>query len=201
MPRRCAKRGCATTSGLRCWSACCWRCWPSAWGGPPRRKLRQRDERIGEYLALIDSYRESQDSLTSRLDASDSREAALKELLEGRFAHIRDIAATCYTYGEGARLSEKMRQLALSPATLADVVRMADLYNRGAVSRLREAFPGWTERNHDFAALVIAGFSPQEICVMLGMTPNGVYTLKSKLKRRIAESDIAAREELLRFFA
>lgn len=165
------------------------------------RKLRQRDERIGEYLALIDSYRESQDSLTSRLDASDSREAALKELLEGRFAHIRDIAATCYTYGEGARLSEKMRQLALSPATLADVVRMADLYNRGAVSRLREAFPGWTERNHDFAALVIAGFSPQEICVMLGMTPNGVYTLKSKLKRRIAESDIAAREELLRFFA
>lgn len=169
--------------------------------GAYRRKLRQRDERIGEYLALIDSYRESQDSLTSRLDASDSREAALKELLEGRFAHIRDIAATCYTYGEGARLSEKMRQLALSPATLADVVRMADLYNRGAVSRLREAFPGWTERNHDFAALVIAGFSPQEICVMLGMTPNGVYTLKSKLKRRIAESDIAAREELLRFFA
>ena len=83
----------------------------------------------------------------------------------------------------------------------ADVVRMADLYNRGAVNRLREAFPGWTERNHDFAALVIAGFSPQEICVMLGMTPNGVYTLKSKLKRRIAESDIAAREELLRFFA
>lgn len=169
--------------------------------GAYRRKLRQRDERIGEYLALIDSYRESQDSLTSRLDASDSREAALKELLKGRFAHIRDIAATCYTYGEGARLSEKMRELALSPAMLADVVRMADLYNEGAVSRLREAFPEWTKRNHDFAALVIAGFSPQEICVMLGMTPNGVYTLKSKLKRRIAESDIAAREELLRFFA
>ena len=47
--------------------------------GAYRRKLRQRDERIGEYLALIDSYRESQDSLTSRLDASDSREAALKD--------------------------------------------------------------------------------------------------------------------------
>ena len=166
-----------------------------------RRKLRHRDAQLSEYLTLLESYRESHDSLTSRLDASDSREAALKELLEGRFAHIRDIAATCYTYGEGARLSEKMRQLALSPATLADVVRMADLYNRGGVSRLREAFPGWTERNYDFAALVIAGFSPQEICVMLGMTPNGVYTLKSKLKRRIAESDIAAREELLRFFA
>ena len=34
---------------------------------------------------------------------------------------------------------------------------MADIYNDRAVTRLREAFPGWTERNYDFAALVIAG--------------------------------------------
>lgn len=166
-----------------------------------RRKLRLRDEQLSESLALLDSYRESHDSLTSRLDASDAREAAVKRLLEGRMAAVRDIAATYYTYGEGERLTAKMRELALSPALLADVVDMADLYSDRAVTCLRRQFPGWTERNYDFAALVIAGFTPQEICVMLGMSLNGVYTLKSKLKRRIAESQAPDRERLMGFFA
>lgn len=166
-----------------------------------RRKLRRRDEQLSESLALVDSYRESHDSLTSRLDASNAREAAVKRLLEGRVAAVRDIASTYYTYGEGERLTTKMRELALSPAMLADVVDMADLYSDRAVTRLREQFPGWTARNYDFAALVIAGFSPQEICVMLGMSLNGVYSLKSKLKRRIAESTAADRDRLLGLFA
>ena len=166
-----------------------------------RRKLRRRNEQLNESLALLDSYRESHDSLTSRLDASNAREAAVKRLLEGRVAAVRDIAATCYTYGDGERLTAKMRELALSPAMLNDVVDMADLYSDRAVSRLREQFPDWTRRNYDFAALVIAGFSPQEICVMLGMSLNGVYTLKSKLKRRIAESHATDRDTLLAFFA
>lgn len=166
-----------------------------------RCKLRRRNEQLNESLALLDSYRESHDSLTSRLDASNAREAAVKRLLEGRVAAVRDIAATCYTYGDGERLTAKMRELALSPAMLNDVVDMADLYSDRAVSRLREQFPDWTRRNYDFAALVIAGFSPQEICVMLGMSLNGVYTLKSKLKRRIAESHATDRDTLLAFFA
>lgn len=166
-----------------------------------RRKLRRRGEQLSESLALVDSYRESHDSLTSRLDASNAREAAVKRLLEGRVAAVRDIASTYYTYGEGERLTAKMRDLALSPAMLADVVDMADLYSDRAVTRLREQFPGWTRRNYDFAALVIAGFSPQEISVMLGMSLNGVYSLKSKLKRRIAESSTSDRDRLLALFS
>ena len=166
-----------------------------------RRKLRRRDGQLSGSLALLDSYRESHDSLTSRLDASNAREAAVKRLLEGRVAAVRDIAATCYTFGEGERLTAKMRDLALSPSVLADVVDMADLYSDRAVTRLRDQLPGWTARNYDFAALVIAGFSPQEICVMLDMSLNGVYTLKSKLKRRIAGSGAADRERLLGYFA
>jgi len=119
---------------------------------------------------------------------------------EGRFALLRELAATCYTYGEGERLAEKVKALALSPAAPADVVRMADLYNDGAVSAMWRAFPEWTAHNHDFAALVVAGFSPQEICVMLGMTLNGVYTLKSKLKRRIAGAPAGERTRFARFF-
>lgn len=79
-----------------------------------RRKLRHRDAQLSEYLTLLESYRESHDSLTSRLDASNEREAAVKASLEGRFALLRDIAATYYTYGEGERLARKVKELALS---------------------------------------------------------------------------------------
>lgn len=166
-----------------------------------RRKLRRRDEQLNEYLALLDSYRESHDTLASRLDATDAREAAVKQVLEGRMASIREIAAARYTYGDGQRLATRIRELALNPATLADVVRMADLYGDRAVTRLREQLPGWTPRNYDFAALVIAGFLPQEISVLLDMSLNGVYTCKSKLKRRIAASEAPDREFFLHFFA
>ena len=52
---------------------------------------------------------------------------------------MRDIAATYYTFGEGERLTAKMKELALSPAMLADVVDMADLYSDRAVTRLPRA--------------------------------------------------------------
>lgn len=165
-----------------------------------RRRLRRSGELLDEYLVLIESYRESHAHLTSRLDASGEREREVKQLLEGRFALLRELAATCYTHGEGERLAARVKALALSPAALADVVRMADLYSDGAVTAMRQAFPEWTARNHDFAALVVAGFSPQEICVMLGMTLNGVYTLKSKLKRRIAAAPAEVRKRFARFF-
>ena len=124
-----AKRGCATVRGSRRWPRSSSPERPHGpWRGIAANSAAARNNSPNR-LALVDSYRESHDSLTSRLDATDAREAAVKELLEGRVAAVRDIAATCYTYGEGERLSAKMREPTLSPAMLADVVRMADIYN------------------------------------------------------------------------
>ncbi len=152
-----------------------------------RNKLRKRDEQLADYLQLIDSYEQTTNNVTKQLRESDERERIIKEYLSSRRDTIQQVAATYYTYGESSHFAEKMRQLALSEEMLADVVRVTDLYNDNAVSRLRATYPTWTERNYQFAALVIAGFSPQEISVMLGMTLNGVYTLKSKLKRKVSE--------------
>ena len=107
-----------------------------------RRKLRHRDAQLSRIPHAAGIYRESHDSLTSRLDASNEREAAIKASLEGRFALLRDIAATYYTYGEGERLARKVKELALSTAMLADIVRMVTLYNDRAVTRLRRQLPG-----------------------------------------------------------
>ena len=166
-----------------------------------RRKIRKRDAIINDYLAVVESYKESHDGLMSKLKTTDERESVVKEFLGGRFAIIKDIASTYYTYGESKFIVDKMKQLALSPTMLNDIIQMSDFYNDNAVTRLKEQFPEWTARNYEFSALVIAGVSTQEISVMLDMTLNGVYTLKSKLKRRIVESDTPDKEIFLNYFS
>ena len=117
-------------------------------------------------------------------------------------AAVRDIAATYYTYGEGERLTAKMRELALSPGVAGRCGGHGRSIQRSGRGRVcGGSSRGGLSAIYDFAALVIAGFTPQEICVMLGMSLNGVYTLKSKLKRRIAESQAPDRERLMGFFA
>ena len=111
------------------------------------------------------------------------------------------MAATYDTYGELKFIVDKMKQLSLTPIMLNDNIQMSDFYNDNAVTRLTEQFPEWTARNYEFSALVIAGFSTQEISVMLDMTLNGVYTLKSKLKRRIVESGALDKEIFLNYFS
>ena len=165
-----------------------------------RNRLQRHRIKISEYIALLDSYKESHNGFSAQLSDANQREVAVKKLLEGRFAIIKDIASTYYTYGENRSLTEKMKALALSPEMLADVVAMTDIYNDRVVTLIREQFSDWTEHNYNFTALVVAGFSPQEISVMLDMTLNSVYASKSKLKRRLMDSEVIDRELFIRFF-
>ncbi len=165
-----------------------------------RRSIRRRDHRLEEQLALVDSLLETRSALSMKLDERNLHEREMKTMLEGRLAMMRDIAATWYAYGDTHLLADKMRALALSPQALDDIECMADLYNDGAVTRLPRLLPDLTQRTGRFAALVIAGFSPQEISVLLDMSLNGVYTSKSKLKRRIASLEGPEAEKLARFF-
>lgn len=164
------------------------------------RRLNERDNRIAEYMSLVDNYRQTNNSITTSLRESNERERIVKEYLSSRQAMAQQIASTCYRYGDNKNFAIKMRELALSPEMLQDVVQMSDLYNDMAVSRLREEFPGWNERHYTFAALVIAGFSAPEISVMLDLTLGGVYTLKSKIKTRILSNSAGEESSLGKYF-
>ena len=165
-----------------------------------RRKLRERGQQIEEYIAAIENYKLSATGFSEKLRESDARERLIKEYLTTRQDLVRQIASTYYTHGQSHRFAEKMKELALSEEMLRDIVRVIDLYRDGAVSRLRETFTTWTAKNYQFTALIMAGFSPQEISVMLGMSLGGVYTLKSKLKRRILDADGAEVSEFVAYF-
>ena len=166
-----------------------------------KSRIKRQKSEIEEYIATIDNYKETENKFTQQLRENDARESVIKNYLSSRKDMAQQIAATYYTYGETKLFAEKMRDLALSKEMLCDIVRMTDIYSDGALAKLKNTHDNWTEKNYNFAALLIAGFSPQEISVMLGMTLGGVYTLKSKLKRKILDDPKEQKEEFLAYFS
>ena len=166
-----------------------------------RQRLQKRDDLIANYLILIENYKQSTNSFTEQLSERDERESIVKNYLSSQRDMIQQIAEIYYIHGDSERFAEKIRELVLSDVMLSDIMSMTDLYTNGAVSRLKSKFPTWTQKNYNFAVLVIAGFSSQEISVMLGMSLGSIYTLKSKLKRKILEVSQDTTSEFIAYFS
>lgn len=157
-------------------------------------RLRRREAEIESYLASIEALQRSQNTLLDRLDDQVERERRFRELVEGRFALMRQLADTCYTYNNMRQLADRLREVALDASFYRDLRQMVDLHYDGAIGRLRQALPALSERDTDFAALLLAGFSPQEIAAVTGDSLNSIYLRKSRLRRRVAAeaADVAA---------
>ena len=68
-------------------------------------------------------------------------------------------------------------------AIIEDVVNAK---NNNVMAKIRAAFPSISEDNFKLLNLIYAGFSPQEISVIINDTPQNIYVRKSRLKRKIA---------------
>ena len=68
----------------------------------------------------------------------------------------------------------------------AIIEEVVNAKNNNVSARVREAYPSISEDNIRLLNLIYAGFSPQEISVIVNDTPQNIYVRKSRLKRKIA---------------
>lgn len=155
-----------------------------------RGKIRRKNMQIEEYLGAMRNSENSNRKLLMQLDNHKESEKHLKELLENRFAELRDLAGTYYEFGFSKKMQKKVEQLLSfnSPesdtfATIEDVVNAK---NNNVIAKVRKNFPSVSEENIKLLSLIYAGFSPQEISVIINDTPQNIYVRKSRLKKRIA---------------
>lgn len=155
-----------------------------------RRKLQQKNRQIGEYLAAAQDAESSKNILLGELDVQKEKEKRLKELLENRFAEIRELAGTYYEFGYSKKLQKKVEQLLSFQSFGQDmfevIENVVNAKNNGAIEKIRSEFPSITEENIKLLNLIYAGFSPQEISVIINDTPQNIYVRKSRLKRKLA---------------
>ncbi len=155
-----------------------------------RKKLREKNNQLEEYLAVAHEAETSKNNLLGELDIHKEKEKRLKELLENRFAEIRELAGTYYEFGYSKKLQKKVEQLISLQSFGKDmfevIENVVNAKNNGAIEKIRKEYPSITEDNIKLLNLIYAGFSPQEISVIINDTPQNIYVRKSRLKRKIA---------------
>lgn len=161
-----------------------------------RRKLKQKNGQIEEYIAMIDhlgsridNAESSQNNLLSQLDVHIEKEKRLKELLENRFSEVRELVRTYYEFGNSKKLQKKvddLLKLQLSGDNFAVIEEVVNAKNNNAIKKIRELYPHLKEDNIKLLDLIYAGFSAQEISVILNDTPQNIYVRKSRLKKSIS---------------
>ena len=162
-----------------------------------RRKIKDKNALLDEYAATIDSLgvkvssaEESIDNLLSQLDTHIEKEKQLKELLENRFAEVRELISTYYEFGNSKKLQKKVDELLklqLSGDNFATIEQVVNAKNNNVIKKVREMYPAIKEDNLKLLNLIYAGFSAQEISVILNDTPKNIYVRKSRLKKYLQE--------------
>ncbi|MCM1293901.1 MAG: hypothetical protein NC230_10055 [Bacteroides sp.] len=74
---------------------------------------------------------------------------------------------------------------------------IVDQCRENILTRMREQLPRFKESDITFCALVLAGFSPRAICLLMEITHGNYYNKWTRIRARISESDAPDREFFL----
>ena len=162
-----------------------------------RMKLGKQDMLLAEYSENIDalgnkvaSAENQRENLLSQLDVHKAKEKELKDLLENRFAEVKELVRTYYEFGDSKKLHKKVDDLLkmqLSGDNFAVMEQVVNAKNNDVIRKVRERYPNMREDNVKLLCLIYAGFSAQEISVILNDTPQNIYVRKSRLKKSLQE--------------
>ena len=167
-----------------------------------KRRIERKNAEIENYMQSLKMMDEKLSSsemgkarILQQLDVHKEKERHLKELLEGRFAEVRELVRTYYETGNSRMLQKKvddLLKLKLSGDNFEIMEEVVNAKNDNIIKRMREKYPQLKEDNVKLLNLVYAGFSAQEISVILNDTPQNIYVRKSRLKKLVTEMDTIA---------
>ncbi len=162
-----------------------------------RSRLAKKDILLAEYANNMDalgskvaSAENQRENLLSQLDVHKAKEKELKDLLENRFAEVKELVRTYYEFGDSKKLHKKVDDLLkmqLSGDNFAVMEQVVNAKNNDVIRKVRERYPNMREDNVKLLCLIYAGFSAQEISVILNDTPQNIYVRKSRLKKSLQE--------------
>lgn len=69
------------------------------------------------------------------------------------------------------------------------------------MNRVRVDYPSFSEKDYKLIALFVMGFEAKTISLLMNYTPKTVYGKKARIKQRIANSSVAAKQEYLAFLS
>lgn len=130
----------------------------------------------------------------SRIDCC--RDDLIRNLLKEKWGTLVMLCDQLFDVGQSdldrkrvIRNIEKELKKVMSAKSVAETVDAVDKYMGGIVSRLREQCTFLKEEDINFLGLIYAGFSVRAVCMFTGIEYQHFYVKKSRLLKRIQNSD------------
>lgn len=167
-----------------------------------RQRMRIKQLQIDSCIAAIENIRALKDSAVHELDRKDKDSRRMRGLLLSRFAIVEELGMAFYergtTRGQQEDIYKRMKQyldnLASDEATIRELDEMINAAHDNLMSKLTAQFPRFKPSDIALLRYVYAGFSAQIISLLTGEQVPNIYARKSRLKRRIADSDAPDKE-------
>lgn len=173
-------------------------------------KTRKQKSEINNQLALVSemvsNLKESNQTLLSKLDIHKEKENLLKEHIESKLAYAKLFADLYYKFPDkpGTILKKMNEMIDLVPMNkefTSGIINNVNLYYNNAIEKLLHTHSSLTQAEILFSSLIIAGFSMQEMSLILNCNSvDAVYTRKYRLKQKLSLSKNIDIEDYLAAF-
>ena len=169
------------------------------------RERRRHIEDQGRMSLIIDS-------LKMQLSEAQVENTLLdKKKAKARFSYLSDIFEDMYHLTEGGKepsqeklyqmINEQVNIVGRDSAARDKFEKALDKETGGIMSRFSRDFPGLTEQESRLASYVFAGFDNTTIMLLMGTsTLEHARVKKNRLKKKIAESAVEAKDTYLIYF-
>lgn len=169
---------------------------------------RRRRQAVAEYMSAVDEVNTVNRNMLARMEMLRSKSSELRQVVKERFALIDRLASAYYerqgTKTEQKAIYEEVRTLLDSYASDAGsrqkIEQVVNMCYDHVMEKARQELPSLKEPEYDLLCYIYAGFSPRVISVFTKDSLGNVYTKKSRLKSKIAESDAPSKRVFLEMF-
>ena len=165
-----------------------------------RNNIKKRQNRKKKYLDIIDE-------LKTLLNENDTRMSdTIKTMFREQYKVLNNIGSSLFNkendvighkmlYYEVCDIVGKFKQENI----LRDIEEKVNIYCNNIMNTIRNVFPDFTEAQNKQLCLHIAGFSSKLIGVILDMSEQNVNVRKYRLRKKISQSNVSKKEQILSF--
>lgn len=173
-----------------------------------RLQTKRREQKIYNYMAIVEELKKRYNDLGRKLQIKEGNEQLYKQALSSHFTLLDDLCLHFFerstTALQQANIYKEVRTRLNSLANHEEVDEelnaIVNTLHNGVMNRLTEQLPKIKGVDLHFLRLLLAGFSPQVISLILEDSVHNMYARKNRIKMKIVRSDAPDKEEFLRLF-
>ncbi|MDE6277515.1 MAG: hypothetical protein K2M06_05335 [Muribaculaceae bacterium] len=153
-----------------------------------RAALRRRRKLLERKMAVI----------AEMSDAMKSRDSQMRSLFHEQFRRINELSLRYLKLPAGTPAGERENILAMAKEALKELGRREkmealveefDIVHDGLASHIRRSLPRLKARDFHILVLSLSGLQPKVVSVVFDIRPETCYTVRTRLRQRMLESD------------